>query len=116
MILRSLSLVALTVLGLSVAGAKSYEFILTQPVKAGAVELKPGNYSVVVDGSKVRFKDSAGKITETEATVATGDKKYAVTMVDTIQANGETKVNEIDLGGTTTRLQFGKTSDSSAAQ
>jgi len=110
------SLVAFTVLGLSVAGAKSYEFTLTQTVKAGSAELKPGNYSVVVDGSKVRFKDSAGKVTEADATVATSEKKFAVTQVDTIQANGQATVHEIDLGGTTTKLQFGKTSDSSAAQ
>lgn len=114
MILRSL--VAFTVLGLSVAGAKSYDLTLTQTVRAGGAELKPGNYSVVVDGSKVRFKDSAGKITEADVTVATGNKKFAVTQVDTVQANGGTAINEIDLGGTTTRVQFSKTSDSSAAQ
>jgi hypothetical protein len=114
MLLRSL--VAFTVLGLSVAGAKSYDFTITQTVKAGSSELKPGNYSVVVDGSKVRIKDSAGKITETDATVATADKKFPSTMVDTISANGQTTVREIDLGGTATKVQFGKTSDSSAAQ
>ena len=89
---------------------------LNQTVKAGGAELKPGNYSVVVDGSKVRFKNSAGKITEADATVVTGDKKFQVTQFDTVQANGETTLHEIDLGGTSTKVQFGKTSDSSAAQ
>ena len=111
------SLVAFTVLGLSVAGAKSYDVTLPQAVKAGSAELKPGSYSVVVDGSKVRFKESAtGKITEADVTVGTADKKFSATQVDTTQANGETTIREIDLGGTTTKLQFGKTSASPAAQ
>jgi hypothetical protein len=115
MILRSL--VAFTVLGLSVAGAKSFDVTLPQAAKAGSVDLKSGKYSVVVDGSKVRFTDSAtGKTTEAEATVASSDKKFQVTQVDTIQANGQNTIREIDLGGTTTKLQFGPTSSGAAAQ
>lgn len=111
------SLVAFTVLGLSVAGAKSYEVNLPQSVKAGSAELKPGNYSVVVDGSKVRFKEATtGKITEADVTVGTADKKFAATQIDTTQANGQTTIKEIDLGGTTTKLQFGQASASPAAQ
>jgi hypothetical protein len=115
MILRSL--VAFTVLGLSVAGAKSYDVRLPQAAKAGSVDLKAGNYTVVVDGSKVRFKDSAtGKTTEADATVATSDKKFQVTTVDTTQNNGQNTIKEIDLGGTTTKLQFGSASSGPAAQ
>lgn len=110
------SLVAFTVLGLSVAGAKSYDVNLPQAVKAGSAELKPGNYSVVLDGSKVRFKSATGQISEADVTVGTADKKFSATMVDTTQVNGQTTINEIDLGGTTTKLQFGKTSASPAAQ
>jgi hypothetical protein len=109
-------LVAFTVLGLSVAGAKSYDVTLPQAVKAGSADLKPGKYSVVVDGSKIRFKDSAGKTTEADANVVNGDKKFQETQVDTVQANGQTMINEIDLGGTKTKLQFNKTSGSPAAQ
>jgi hypothetical protein len=109
------SLVAFTVLGLSVAGAKSYDVTLPQAAKAGSADLKPGKYSVVVDGSKIRFTDSVGKTTEADATVATAPKKFAVTQVDTTQVNGTNTIKEIDLGGSTTKLQFGA-SGSPAAQ
>jgi len=115
MILRSL--VAFTVLGLSVAGAKSFDVTLPQPAKAGSADLKAGKYSVVVDGSKVRFKDATtGKTTEADATVASSDKKYPLTTVDTTQANGQNTIREIDLGGTKTKLQFGGASSGPAAQ
>jgi hypothetical protein len=110
------SLVAFTVLGLSVAGAKSYDVTLPQAARAGSADLKPGKYSVVVDGSKIRFKDSVtGKITEADVTVVTAPKKFAETQVDSAQMNGTNTIREIDLGGSTTKLQFG-TSGSPAAQ
>ena len=114
MILRSL--VAFTVLGLSVAGAKSFDVNLPQAAKAGSADLKAGKYSVVVDGAKVRFTDASGKTTEAEATVATSDKKFQLTQVDTTQASGQNTIKEIDLGGTKTKLQFGPTSGGPAAQ
>ena len=115
MILRTL--VAFTVLGLSVAGAKSYDVNLPNSSKAGSADLKAGKYSVVVDGSKVRFKDEVtGKTTEADATVTNSDKKFPLTMVDTTQVNGQNTIREIDLGGTKTKLQFGGSSSGPAAQ
>jgi hypothetical protein len=115
MLLRSL--VAFTVLGLSVAGAKSFDVNLPQTTKVGGAELKAGKYSVVVDGSKVRFKDAVtGKTTQADATVTTNDKKFALTQVDTTQSNGQNTIKEIDLGGTTTKLEFGANGSSSPAE
>ena len=110
------TLVAFAVLGLAVAGAKSYEITLNQATKAGNVDLKPGKYNVAVDGSKVRFRSESGKTTETDATVASNDKKYRDTIVSTTQKNGEASINEIDLGGTNTKLQFAPGSGNVAAQ
>ena len=115
MLLRSL--VVFSVLGLSVAGAKSYDVSLPQAAKAGSVDLKAGNYTVVVDGSKVVFKNATtGKTTQADATVATADKKFSATQVDTFSNNGQATIREIDLGGTTTKLQFGGGSSGPAAQ
>jgi hypothetical protein len=103
------SLVVFSVLALSVAGAKSFEIMLSQAAKAGTAELQPGKYTVAVEGSKVRFRNAdTGKTVETDATVATSDKKYRNTEVNMTSANGRSTVSEIDLGGTNTKVEFSK--------
>ena len=103
--LRSLLLFA--VLGLSVAGAKTYDVTFDSATKIGSVELKAGKYSLaVMDDSKVRFTSSNGQAVEASAKVTTGDKKFQATQVDLKQVNGTAQVNEIDLGGTKTKILF----------
>jgi hypothetical protein len=103
-----MTLVAM-VFGASLASARSYEIILDNPSMAGNVELKPGKYNLnlVPDGSQVRFTDmESGKSFETTAKIENADKKFGQTMVDTKQVNGEEQIQEIDLGGTRTRVEF----------
>jgi len=103
------SLVVFSVLALSVAGAKSFEITLSQAATAGSANLQPGKYTVAVEGSKVRFRNAdTGKTVETDANVATSDKKYRNTEVSMSTANGQSKVSEIDLGGTNTKVEFSK--------
>ena len=101
------SLIVIGVFSLSILSAKSYEIILDTAAKAGNLDLKAGKYNVNLDASKVRFTDvNSGKSVETTAKIVSADKKFDSTMVDTKQVNGATQINEIDLGGTKTKVQF----------
>jgi hypothetical protein len=95
------------VLGLSVAGAKSFEITLDTAAKAGSAELKPGKYNLVLmEDSKVRFTSSNGQAIETSAKMSTAERKFSATQIDLKQMNGTAQINEIDLGGTKTKIQF----------
>lgn len=101
------SLVLFAVLGLSLAGAKTYDVTFDTATKVGSVELKAGKYSLaVMDDSKVKFTSSNGQAVEASAKVTTGDKKFEATQIDLKQINGTAQVNEIDLGGTKTKILF----------
>jgi hypothetical protein len=92
---------------LSLASAKSYSVSFSSPAKAGLVDLQAGDYNVSLDGSKVKFTSvRTGKSVEADATVQQSEKKFATTSVDSEVAAGASKIHEIDLGGTTTKLLF----------
>jgi hypothetical protein len=100
-------LIAFAVLGLSLASARSYTINVDAPSQAGTLQLKPGEYKVTVEGTKVKFTAAnSGKSQETTAKVEANGKKFDATAVETANVNGVTKINEIDLGGTTTKLKF----------
>jgi hypothetical protein len=99
--------IVFAIAGLVMAGTKSYEVSFSQPSKAGSVDLQPGDYKVALAGSKVTFTAlKTGKSVETEATVQTSDKKFPQTLVDAELISGASKIHEIDLGGTTTKVLF----------
>ena len=124
--------VGFAALGLSLASARSYEISIHSVSKVGDVQLQPGDYKVTLDGSMVKFtNENSGKSVETKATVettaeakfngtsvwfmrtdagraveTTARAKVDFTAVETVEKDGVTKVNEIDLGGTRTDLKF----------
>ena len=101
------SLLLFAALGLSVAGAKTFEITLDTPAKAGTVELKAGKYNLeLMEDSKVRFTSVKGQAVETSAKMSTVEKKFSATQIDLKQMNGTAQINEIDLGGTKTKIQF----------
>jgi uncharacterized protein YdbL (DUF1318 family) len=101
------SLLLFAALGLSIASAKSYDVTLDSASKVGNVELKAGKYSLaVMDNTKVKFTNANGEAVEASAKVATVEKKFQATQVDMKQINGTAQVNEIDLGGTKTKILF----------
>ena len=99
--------VAFALFGASLASAKSYQIVLENPSKVGNTDLKRGKYGVAVEGSGVRFIDSAsGKSIETNGTVVNTQKKYRDTIINTKNVNGANQIQEIELGGTSTKIQF----------
>ena len=96
------------VLGLSLASAKSFEITVDNASQAGNLQLKPGEYKVSFVGNTVKFTDEAtGKSVETNASVeSNGKAKFDTTALETQQVNGVNKIQEIDLGGTPTKIKF----------
>jgi hypothetical protein len=105
------SLVIISVLAIAAAGiaaARSYSVTLTAPTKVGATELKPGEYEVSVKGSQAIFTSDSGKSFSVPVTVGQSEKKFSDTMVDSSSKDGHDNIKEIDLGGSTMKLQFGQ--------
>ena len=103
-------LVAIGVLSLSsmcLLSAKSYELTLTAPTKAGSVQLKPGQYKLKLDGNNVTFTDvNTAKSFTTPVKVQEGDKKFDDTKVQSTKDGDADRIEEIDLGGSKTKLGF----------
>lgn len=87
------------------ASSSTYNVTLFQPSVVSGTELKPGDYKVTVDNDKVTISRGKEKV---EATVKTeiADTKFSSTSVRYQNADGKFKVQEIRLGGTTTKLVF----------
>jgi hypothetical protein len=94
------------------AAASSYHVKVLDPTWVGGSELKPGDYQVTVDGDKVSFKQ--GKtVVSVSAKVETNASKYAETQMDVKTVNGQDKLQELDLGGTKSKILL---SDASAIE
>jgi hypothetical protein len=104
---KSLAVAILAVCSLTIASAKSYDIILSGPTKAGTVELKPGQYKLKVEGTNAVFTDvNSTKSFTTPVKVESADQKYDETRVQTTKEGDEEHIQEIDLGGSKTKLGF----------
>ena len=100
-------LLFVAIAGLSFAGIKSYEVTFDSTAVLGPMEVESGHYQVSFDGSKVTLvNENTHKSFETTATVQTSEKKYSETAVESHRDGGKLLVNEIQLGGTKTALEF----------
>jgi hypothetical protein len=93
-------------LALAIASAaSSYHFSIFQPSFVAGKELKPGDYKIEVSGDKALIK--AGKQTvEAAVKIENGSEKFSETSVRYTTADGKMNVQEIRLGGTSTKLVF----------
>jgi hypothetical protein len=90
------------------AAASNYHVRIADPTWVGQTELKPGEYDVRVDGDKVTFKQGKTVVAVT-AKVETNTRKYSDTMLDIKTENGQAKLMELDLGGTTSKIVLSNT-------
>ena len=89
----------------SVASAKSFSVKLFQPSIVGGAELLPGEYKLDLTESKVSIRNGK-QSAEATVKVETVDQKYGSTVVRYDTADGKSRVQEIHLGGTKTKLVF----------
>jgi hypothetical protein len=87
---------------------KSYQFTLSDAAKAGSVQLKPGDYHLILDNSKVRFRElKTGNEFEVDAKIDdSATEKFQSTAIHSQRLEGVTLITEIRLGGTKTRVTF----------
>jgi hypothetical protein len=99
----------LALCSLTIALAKNYELTLSSTTKVGNIELKPGQYTLKVQGDKAifTFVDTAKQFT-TNVKVEATDQKFDTTRVDANKNGNVDVVKDIELGGSKTRLQFGE--------
>ena len=92
---------------LTIANAKTYDIIVSNTTKAGSVELKAGEYKLKVDGSNATFTsvDSSKSFT-TPVKVENSDQKFDQTKIETTKDGDQDRLQEIDLGGSHTKLGF----------
>jgi hypothetical protein len=90
---------------LAVASAASYQVTLFQPSTVSGKDLKPGDYKLTIDNDKVTMVKGKERI-EASIKLETADSKFSTTSVRYSEENGKTKIQEIRLGGTTTRVVF----------
>jgi len=92
-------------LALALASADTYRVNLIQPSVVGGTELKPGEYKLVVADGKATL--SKGKTSvEAQVKVENAGSKFSSTSVRYSNGEGKSKIQEIRLGGTTTKLVF----------
>jgi len=95
----------LALAGMAVAAGKSYSIDLFQPALLGNTTLAPGHYTVQVADQKAVIRN--GKIHgEAPVKVENMDKKYNTTSVLFANADGKMHIQEIHVGGTTTKIVF----------
>lgn len=97
----------LALASISIAYSKSYSVSLSRPTQVGSVQLKAGNYEVTVSGDKAIFTDvDTSKKFTVPAKLETAAKKFDYTKTEET-SNGATDVlKDIQLGGTTTQVDF----------
>jgi len=97
----------LSLASLTIVSAKSYEIVLSAPTKVGAVQLKAGQYTLKVQGSNAVFTDvDTSKTYTTPVKVENGNTKYDETKIQSSKQGDTDLVQEIDLGGSKTKLGF----------
>ena len=99
-------LLAFTLLGASIASAKTYTITLSSPAAIGNSQLKSGEYKLELKGDSILVRD--GKIlSEFPVHVENEARKFETTSITTTSESGSNRIEEIHLGGTTVKLVFG---------
>jgi len=105
-------LVSLGILAGAASAATGYDVKFRYPTGVAGKEVKPGQYTLSVDGDTATLKGDK-TTAQAKVTAEKAASKYASTTVHYRIDNGKYVVEEIDLGGTTTKLKFDNTAGAS---
>jgi len=89
---------------LAVASAASYNVTFYQPVTINGSQLKPGDYKLELKDNNTAVLKQGKSVTEASVKVENDSQKFSR---NAVRMNGE-KLEEIRLGGTSTRVVFEK--------
>ena len=88
------------------SSAKTYTINISESAKAGAVDLKPGEYKLKLDGPQVVMTDKDGNEINAGAKLETGDRKFEQTAVSTTNVDGTNRILYIQIGGSRNTVVF----------
>ena len=109
------ALAVMFALGIGVAyAASSYHVTLYKPTTINGTQLKAGDVKLELEGDKVVIKQGKTSV-ESSVTVQNGSQKFGLTTVGYAGDSANNQVQEIRLGGTTTKLLFGAGDKTAAA-
>lgn len=92
----------------ALAATRSYDVLIDQPAVAGAVQLAPGEYKLTVGNGTATFTNVRTKATvSAPVKLETGKRKYDRTAVESIAEGKTERVEAVELGGSTTKVEFG---------
>jgi hypothetical protein len=89
----------------SLAFAKTYNLTLYQPTVVGESELKPGDYKLDLENEKAVIRAGKQRV-EAAVKVESGSEKFAATSVRYRNGDGKYRLQEIRVGGTSTKVVF----------
>jgi len=92
--------------GLPVASAKSFDVTIGEVSVVHNLRLKAGDYRLKLEGSNAIFTDADGNSFKTAVNVEQETKKFPDTEVLSTNDAGHERIEEIQLGGTKTKLKF----------
>jgi hypothetical protein len=100
--------------GLALAGSHTYTVNLLVKSTVGGTDLAPGEYKVEVNDQTATIRQ--GKIqSESPVKVEENNVKFATTTVRYGTSDGKSRIQEIHIGGTKTKLVFAQDSAGVAA-
>jgi len=103
--MKKILVLALSVAALAFAGSKRYSFTLFEPALLGTTMLDPGEYRVQVDDQKAVITNGRYH-GEAAVKIESSPNKYPSTSVRFSKADGRMHIQEIHVGGSTTKLVF----------
>jgi hypothetical protein len=104
-----LPVAALALATVSFASARTYNVVVSAPIKVGPVHLTPGQYRMTVEDADVVFTDlQTHKSVAVPVLIENAAKTYKSTEIDTAKQGGIEQIKVIELGGTNTKLEFGQ--------
>jgi hypothetical protein len=98
-------LISFTVVALSVASAATFKVSFVEPSVMKGQQLKAGEYKLDVKDNSVVITNIKQKV-EVPAKIENGAKKFDRTRVLYNENKGKFTIQEIELGGTTTKVTF----------
>jgi len=97
---------ALCLASVSFLSAKSFDVLLSEQSMMGKVTIPAGNYHLKVNGNTAQFVDADSQKTYTAPIKENqAPRKFDSTAVVVSHQNGTAKIDEIELGGSTTQVE-----------
>lgn len=97
----------LGILSLTPMFGKSWSFSLSTPAAVGTTQLEAGKYSIKMDGNTaILTLERNNKSVKVPAKATQASTKFHATRVNTKASGSAVQLSSIDLGGSTTSLEF----------